>query len=469
MIFDSRDKCGVVGVRSPGNAEHLAYYMLYDLQHRGQESAGIASLSDGELRIAKGLGLVFEAIGRDELREIRGDLAIGHVRYSTTGSPRPENIQPLVLSTALGTLAIGHNGDIVNSYSLREELEREGMIFQTTTDSEIIGALIARSSERDIVEAIRQASERLIGAYSLTILTRDYVIGVRDPLGIRPLSMGISQDGECIAISSESCALRVGEILEFEDVEPGSIVLIDSDGEIIREKLPGRSRHAHCMFEYVYFSRADSVIEGRLVYEVRREIGRSLARMYQIDADIVVPIPDSGISYALGYSEESGLPYVEGLMKNRYVWRTFITPSQADRELMVKLKLSPVRRLLDGKRVILMDDSIVRGTTMRRIVRMVKDAGAREVHVVIGCPRIIAPCYYGIDMGRRARLGRREFIAHGRTDEEIAKLIGADSVNYNTIENLKRCIGLEDLCLGCLTGEYPTPVGIADKAIFERS
>ncbi len=446
--------CGIFGIYSyeKENVTKKIYYGLFALQHRGQEGAGIA-VSDGKgINFYKNIGLVTEVFKKDILQNLFGYIGIGHVRYSTTGIKSVENCQPFVVKSSLGQIAIAHNGDILNSEELRLELEKKGHIFTSTTDSEIIAQLLIREiiKTNDRIEAIKNVLNKLVGAYSLLILFEDCLIAVRDEHGFKPLCIG--EDGENIYISSEDCALTTLDVSFLRDVKPGEIVVINNDG-MESYTFKKKNKVSTCMFEYIYFARPDSTIDGISVYKVRKEVGRRLAKEHPVEADIISPIPDSGNAFAIGYSEESKIPYYEALIKNKYTGRTFILPSQNERELAVRLKLSPVRSLLENKRVVLVDDSIVRGTTSKRIVNMVKKVGAKEVHLRVGCPKIISPCYYGIDMATK-----EELIAHKKCIMEIAKIIGVESLGYISIEGLLKAIGRKDLCLACLTGEYPTDI-----------
>ncbi len=390
----------------------------------------------------------------ETLTSLRGNAGIGHVRYSTTGTSTIENAQPVVVSSVGADIALAHNGDIVNADELKQSLQARGWAFMTSTDTEVVVRLLANeiADTKDVVRAMKNLAKQLVGSYSLVVLVGDRVFGIRDPLAVRPLCIGTA-DGVSMVASESIVFDTLG--LEFaRDVLPGEIVELTPDG-FHSHKIPAPRNTAHCMFEWVYFSRADSVLDGRLVYDVRVQIGRELAREHAVEADIVVAVPDSGRAHAFGYAEESGLPYVEGLMKNRYIDRTFIMPEQVDRDLNVLLKLNPVRSLIEGKRVVLVDDSIVRGTTMRKIVSILRNGGAKEVHVRIGCPPIRAPCYLGIDMKTRD-----QFAATGKTVPEIGAMLGADSLGYVSIEGLLRSLEHEktEVCLGCLTGLYPVEI-----------
>ncbi|MGQ0798459.1 MAG: amidophosphoribosyltransferase [Methanobacteriota archaeon] len=448
-----REKCGIIGCAGTEPVASDLYYGLRILQHRGQESAGLA-VFDGEVRSKRGMGLVHEVLTKEDLQSFRGLAGIGHVRYSTTGSSVLENAQPIVVRTAYGDIALAHNGDVANAAELREELSKKGWAFMTTSDSEVIVRLLANevASTGDVHRALKEFTNRLVGAYSLALLIRDTVYAVRDPLAVRPLCIGERSGAWMIA--SESVVFDALGYKFVRDLKPGEIVELRADGfESFR--LPHPTHTAHCMFEWVYFARPDSVLDGRLVYDARVKIGEQLAREHPVDADIIVPVPESGRAQAQGYSQVAGMPVVEGLIKNRYIERTFIMPEQSDREVGVLLKLNPISSAVKGKRVVLIDDSIVRGTTIRKIVQMLRRAGAREVHVRIGCPPIRSPCYLGIDMKTRD-----QFIANERSVDEIAAFITADSLGYLSLKGLIGALKQpkNDVCLGCLTGEYPIPI-----------
>jgi len=445
------EKCGVVAIASRNRAAESIFLALMALQHRGQEAAGIAVFDEG-IKNFRGLGLVQEAFREFEIDEIEGNVGIGHVYYSVKISA-PENAQPTLLHTHAGDIAIAHNGIITNSEKLKEELMEKGHIFYYGNEEEAIAYLLADYlKNRSVEKAVKQVMKKIEGSYSFTFMIDNRVFGLRDPLGIKPLCIGKFENGYIIA--SESVAIDVlgGEIIR--DVEPGELVEITPDG-YRSYKLMEEKHRAHCFFEYVYFARADSIIDGIEVYRVRERLGEILAREQPADADYVVPIPDSGRAHAYGYSKASGIPLAEGLMKNRYIARTFILPTQKIREKLVQLKLNPVKSIVDGNRIVLVDDSIVRGTTMRKIVSLLRRHGAREVHVRIASPPIIAPCYFGIDMTTREQL-----IASGRSIEEIRERIGADSLGYISIDGMVKAIGMEknDLCLGCVTAEYPVKI-----------
>ena len=446
--------CGVVGIYSHDEliTSKLTFYALYSLQHRGQESAGISVFGD-YIHIHKGMGLVNEVFNEKKLNEMRGNVAIGHVRYSTTGESKIENAQPLLAKTKKGALAIAHNGNLVNYQELRSKLENDGAVFITDSDTEVIAKLLSKELlKNDITDSLRNLTEVLRGSYTLAMALNDTLIGFRDPLGFKPLIVGKGDFGYVIA--SESCAIDALDARILRDVRPGEAVII-REGEIDFVRIAESKKRAHCVFEYIYFARPDSVIDGRCVYDVRHKIGEILARESPADADIVSPIPDSGTTSAIGFSKASGIEYLEALIKNRYVGRTFILPEQNARELSVQIKINVVKNNVRGKRVVLVDDSIVRGTTSRRIVDMVRMAGAREIHFRVGSPPIISPCYFGIDMSTK-----EELIASNRTIEEIRREINADSLAYLSLEGLIEAVGLnrEDLCLACLTAKYPVEI-----------
>ncbi len=452
QIRDDRfhDECGVCGVFGHDEAAKLAYLGLYALQHRGQESAGIVSTDGAELHVAKQMGLVEEIFTPQVLARLPGAAAIGHTRYSTAGDTSLMNAQPIVIDCNKGKLALGHNGNLTNAGELRRRLEHRGSIFQTTSDTEVIVHLIARSQARNLSGAIADALNQVEGAYSLLLLTRDELYAIRDPRGFRPLALG--KLGKAWLVASETCAFDLLDAEYVRDVEPGEMLRISRSGiESIR--FAPEKPHQFCVFEHVYFARPDSVVFGRGVNQSREELGRLLARERPAEADIVVPVPDSGVPAAIGYSLESGLPFRLALIRNHYIGRTFIEPSQAIRDFGVKLKLNPVRGLLQGQRVVLVDDSIVRGTTSKKIVRMVREAGAKEVHMRISCPPTMSPCYYGVDTPTRA-----ELIASNHSIEEIRDFVGADSLGYLSLQGLRRAVGdtAGEFCTSCYTGNYPT-------------
>jgi amidophosphoribosyltransferase len=444
------DECGVFGIFGHAEAAKMAYLGLYALQHRGQESAGIASTDGANVHVHKSMGHVQEIFTPEVIAHLPGSVAIGHTRYSTAGDTSLMNAQPVVIDCNKGKLALAHNGNLTNAIELRRKLEHRGSIFQTTSDTEVIVHLIARSSARNLSGAIADALNQVEGAYSLVILTRDEIYAIRDPRGFRPLNIGRLESTWVIA--SETCAFDLLDAEYVREVEPGEMVRISSAGLESIHFAPEKP-HSYCIFEHVYFSRPDSIIFGRPVNQSRERLGRLLAREHPVEADLVAPVPDSGTPAAVGYAAESGIPFRMALIRNHYIGRTFIEPSQAIRDFGVKLKLNPVRRMLEGQRVILVDDSIVRGTTSRKIVRMVREAGATEVHVRISCPPTISPCYYGVDTPRR-----EELIAAQKPVEEIRKFLGADSLGYLSLGSLRTAV--EDtegkFCTSCYTGSYPT-------------
>ncbi len=444
-----KDECGVFGIFGHHDAANLTYLGLYALQHRGQESAGIASTDGTRVFLSRAMGYVSDAFNEDTLLTLRGSAAIGHVRYSTAGDSRLINAQPILIDCAHGEISLCHNGNLVNATELRDDLVKRGSIFQTTSDTEVILHLYARSQAPTAEDAIIESISQVRGAFSLAMLTKDKVIAVRDPHGFRPLAIG-RLDGATI-VCSETCALDLIGATYVRDVEPGEVLVIDESGMRSYTPFP-EVPPAHCIFEHVYFARPDSDVFGQSVNEVRTDLGRRLAREAAVDADVVVPIPDSGVCAALGFAEESGIPLKMGLIRNHYVGRTFIHPQQAIRHFKVKVKLNPVRSILAGKRVVLVDDSIVRGTTSRKIVGMVRAAGASEVHMRISCPPTISPCYYGIDTPRRS-----ELIGASHSVEEIRKFLSADSLSYLGIEELLGSVGprRQDYCTSCFTGKYP--------------
>ncbi len=444
------DECGVFGIFGHAEAAKMAYLGLYALQHRGQESAGIASTDGANVHVHKSMGHVQEIFTPEVIAHLPGGVAIGHTRYSTAGDTSLMNAQPIMIDCNKGKLALAHNGNLTNAIELRRKLEHRGSIFQTTSDTEVIVHLIARSSARNLSGAIADALNQVEGAYSLVILTRDEIYAIRDPRGFRPLNIGRLESTWVIA--SETCAFDLLDAEYVREVEPGEMVRISSAGLESIHFAPDKP-HSYCIFEHVYFSRPDSIIFGRPVNQSRERLGRLLAREHPVEADLVAPVPDSGTPAAVGYAAESGIPFRMALIRNHYIGRTFIEPSQAIRDFGVKLKLNPVRRMLEGQRVILVDDSIVRGTTSRKIVRLVREAGATEVHVRISCPPTISPCYYGVDTPRR-----EELIAAQKPVEEIRKFLGADSLGYLSLGSLRTAV--EDtegkFCTSCYTGSYPT-------------
>lgn len=456
--------CALFGVYDPGeDVARLTFFGLYSLQHRGQESSGIATTDGERIYVHTKMGLVAQAFDETVLSQLGGDIAIGHNRYSTTGSSRAGNAQPIVVEGPAGRLALGHNGNIVNARELRQQLEEQGYNFTTTTDSEIIAYLILSSTRKTWNERIRHAMRRLVGAYSLVLLTEDSLYGVRDPLGVRPLCLG-RLDGGWI-LSSESCALDHIGAQFLRDVEPGEIVIINSKGMRSYKDRRNTTKRGLCIFEYIYFARPDSMIAGRRVYSAREAMGAGLAREHPVAADLVIGVPDSATTAGIGYSQESGIPFTEGLLKNRYVGRTFIEPDQRIRELGVKLKFNPMPERLEGKSVVLVDDSIVRGTTTPRVIALLRRAGVKEVHMRICAPPIRHPCFLGVDMA-----SSWELIAAYKEVPEVAQFIGADTLGYMSVEGLIEAVGLprELFCLACFTGDYPVPVQLGmDKLALE--
>ncbi len=442
------DECGLFGIWNHAEAANVAYLGLYALQHRGQESAGIASTDGHHFQVEKAMGWVADVFSRERLKRLPGHRAIGHVRYSTAGSSNLRNAQPITGTTAHGPVAIAHNGNLVNAETLREELEKDGAVFQSSSDTEVILHLLARSEGATLAEQLARALTRVKGAYTLLLLTPNSVIGVRDPSGFRPLTLG--RLGDAWILASETCALDLMEAKVERDVEPGEILIVDERGLTSLKPFRPADR-LQCVFEYVYFARPDSVLWGRNVHAVRKALGHQLAREHPVAADLVIPVPDSGVGAALGFSEESGLPYDTGLVRNHYVGRTFIEPQQGIRHFGVKVKLNPNREVLDGKRVVVIDDSIVRGTTSRKIVKMIRAAGAREVHVRISSPPIQWPCYYGIDTPTR-----RELIGSSHRVEEIQRYLGSDSLGYLSLEGMLKATGSDPhhFCHACFTGQY---------------
>jgi amidophosphoribosyltransferase len=461
------DQCGLFGIVGHPEAAHLAYMGLYALQHRGQESAGIVVSDGAQLRIEKGMGLVNDVFTEARLGTLLGDRAMGHVRYSTAGETVSSNAQPYLIECHRGPIAVGHNGNLVNAAILRQELEAAGSIFQSTSDTEVVLHLYARSHRERLEDAIAASLSKVMGAFSLLFLTPKALVAARDPWGFRPLVLG-RLEGATI-ITSETCALDLIDAEYVRDVEPGEIVVVDDSGVRSFHPFPPEPS-AHCVFEHVYFARPDSLVFGRTVLESRLLLGRELAREARAEADVVCPVPDSGMGAALGYAQESGLPFEWGLIRNHYVGRTFIQPRQSVRSVGVKIKLNPVRQVLDGRRVVLIDDSIVRGTTSRKLVRMVREAGAREVHVRISCPPTISPCYYGIDTPLKS-----ELIAASHSVEEIGRYIEADSLAYLTHDGLLKAVGdpgHQRHCTACFSRRYPVAVSVPSESqmrLFEKA
>ncbi|WP_425446349.1 amidophosphoribosyltransferase [Dethiothermospora halolimnae] len=447
-----KEECGVIGIYTEdSNITNMLCFGLLALQHRGQESAGVAVAKDGEIDYHKDMGLVTEVFDDDTIESLNGNIGIGHVRYSTTGESYAYNAQPLVVQYRKGSFALAHNGNLVNADTIRDMLEEDGVVFQTSIDSEVIANLIARYHKFGIEKAIRKVMEILKGAFALSVMTEDKLIGVRDPHGLRPLCLGKIDDGYVLA--SESCALDTIGAELVRDIEPGEIVVIDKNGV---KSIPSNKwcKKNMCIFELIYFSRPDSVLDDINIYNFRKRTGKVLAKEYPVDADVVISVPDSGNAAAIGFSEGSGIPYAEGLIKNRYVGRTFIQPSQELREQGVRLKLNVLKENIEGKRVVLVDDSIVRGTTSRRIVNMLKKAGAKEVHVRVSSPPVKYSCYFGIDTPNRQHL-----IGAVKPVEEIKDMINADSLGYISIKGLIESTGREEgYCLACFNGDYPMEV-----------
>lgn len=463
------EECGVFGIYSPVPADlaPLARFGLYALQHRGQESAGIALNDDGVFRACRGVGLVNEVLSSEKLEALgQGNIAVAHVRYATTGADNLRNVQPLIINHHKGSMALAHNGNLTNAFELRTALEQRGSIFHTTTDSEVIAYVIVGQRLRcgSIESAVCAAMDVIHGAYSLVISSPTKLIAARDPHGFRPLCLGRRADGSVVA-ASESCALDAVGAAFLRDVEPGEVVMVDGNGLHSDRSHCGRSRRSLCVFEYIYFARPDSVLDGKSVCLARQRAGEFLAQEHPVEADVVVGVPDSGLDAAIGYARASGIPYAIGLTKNKYVGRTFIAPTQSERETGVNLKLNPIRSVIEGKRVVLIDDSIVRGTTCRRTVELLRRAGAKEVHMRISAPPFIAPCFYGTDIDSADGL-----IANHHTVPEIAKLIGADSLGYLSLEHAGLLTGEDSgFCMACFSGDYPTEIPApGSKSRFER-
>jgi len=469
LPFDDKlhEECGVFAIYGHPEASNLTYLGLYALQHRGQESAGIATSDGREIRCYKSMGHVADIFTPEAIASLPGDHAIGHTRYSTAGDTVLLNAQPFSVACNKGQIAVAHNGNITNAGELRRELEREGSIFQASSDTEVILHLVARSRERTLAGALREAMLQLEGAFSLVFLARDRVIVARDPHGFRPLAFGRLHldDGTAYVFASETCAFDLISADYVDDVEPGEMVCIGPEG-MTRERWAPESPRAQCVFEHVYFARPDSIVFGRAVQQSRENLGRLLARESGAEADVVVPVPDSGVAAAIGYASESGIPFRQALIRNHYVGRTFIEPSQAIRDFGVKLKLNPVRHLLEGKRVVLVDDSIVRGTTSRKIVRMVRNAGAREVHLRISCPPTLSPCFYGVDTP-----SKNELIAANHSIEEIRRFVEADSLAYLSLDSLREAVAdnQSQYCYACYTGDYPTPLVQIEELVAAKA
>jgi amidophosphoribosyltransferase len=467
-MFDKfHEECGVVAIYGHPEASKMAYLGLYAQQHRGQESAGICTSDGREIYIHKEMGHVADIFTKPVLATLPGELAIGHTRYSTAGDTVLLNAQPFSVSCNKGKVAVAHNGNLTNAAELREELARRGAIFQASSDTEVVLHLVAQSSERTLAAALRDALLQLEGAFSLVFLAQDRILVARDAHGFRPLAVGemeVSGGHKCYVFASETCAFDLIGAVYLHDVEPGEMIIVGPEG-LTRERWAPAQSLAQCVFEHVYFARPDSLVFGRPVAESREKLGRLLARECPADADLVVPVPDSGVAAAIGYSAESGLPYRQALIRNHYIGRTFIEPSQAIRDFGVKLKLNPVRHLLKGQRVVLVDDSIVRGTTSRKIVRMVRQAGAAEVHLRISCPPTISPCFYGVDTPDRS-----ELIASNHNVEEIRRFVEADSIGYLSLGALRKAVDddRQEYCYACYTGEYPTELVNIEQLVSAR-
>jgi len=463
-----QEECGVFGVYGHTEASNLTYLGLYALQHRGQESCGIVSSDGATLHAHKRMGLVADVFGnQDVFKKLPGMAAIGHVRYSTAGASVEKNVQPIMVDYSRGSIAVAHNGNLVNAELLKAELEAYGSIFQTTMDTEIVIHLLAASKTNSLVDRIVDALLRINGAYCLLFLTESRMIAVRDPNGFRPLCLG--KLGKGWVVASESCALDLIEAEFVREIEPGEMIVCNNDGGIESIFPFKRVDPTPCIFEFVYFARPDSNIFGKNVYMIRKELGRQLAREYRIDADVVIAVPDSGVPAAMGYAEESGIPFELGLIRNHYVGRTFIEPAQSIRHFGVKIKLNPVREILEGRRVVVIDDSIVRGTTSRKIVKMVRHAGAKSVHMLVSSPPTSYPCYYGIDTPNR-----KELISSSHTNDEICRYITADSLGYLSEDGLVKSVGINkvNFCKACFAGDYPVafpkPVDAPQMGLFEE-
>jgi len=450
-MFDKfHEECGVFGIYGHSDAANLTYLGLYALQHRGQESAGIVSTDSKKLYCEKSMGLVADIFTEERIKKLPGHAAIGHNRYSTTGDSISINIQPILVNFAMGSLAIAHNGNLVNAGILKAELEAYGSIFQSTMDSEVIIHLIAQSRMSNLHERIVDALQHVQGSYSLLLLAENELIGLRDPHGFRPLVLG--ELGGAYVLASETCALDLIEATYIREIEPGEMVVINGSG--VHSTFPfKRANPSHCIFEFIYFARPDSYVFGQNVYTTRKEFGRQLARETGVEADVVIPVPDSGVPAALGYAEEAGIPFGLGLIRNHYIGRTFIEPRQTIRHFGVKIKLNPVKDVIKGKRVVVVDDSIVRGTTSKKIIKMIRNAGASEIHMRISSPPTMYPCYYGIDTPTR-----QELIASSHSIEEIRKYITADTLGYISLDGIKKVVDRPiNHCVACFCGEYPVP------------
>ncbi|MFA6610420.1 MAG: amidophosphoribosyltransferase [Candidatus Omnitrophota bacterium] len=448
-----KEYCGVVGIYGHKDAARLAYLALYALQHRGEESAGIVSFDFKKVHAHKGMGLIGNVFDENGLKKLKGPMAIGHVRYSTTGSSVIKNVQPLLVDHKKGFIAVAHNGNLTNSVELRNELENSGSILQTSMDSELIVHLLAKDQKNNFKEKIVPIAARMEGAYSFVLMINDAIYAIRDPHGFRPLCIGKLSDGGYI-VASETCALDMIQAEYVRDVEPGETIIIDKDG-LTSLKRPDKHRRSHCIFEYIYFASPDSNVFGNSVYATRKELGKALAKEHPVEADLVMPIPDSGTCAALGYAQQSGIPLEMAFIRNHYIGRTFIQPSQMIRDFKVKVKLNPAKGVLKDKKIIIIEDSIVRGTTSRGRVRALRQAGAKEIHMRVSCPPLISPCFYGIDFPTK-----KELIAANRTVEDIRQFIGVDTLKYLSLEGMLNSMSQpkEDFCTACFTGDYPTKI-----------
>ena len=454
--------CGIFGISNHKDAARMTYLGLYALQHRGEESAGIVTYNGKKIRSYKAMGLVGDVFDETVMKSLTGNIAIGHVRYSTTGSSNPKNIQPFLVNHNKGHIAIAHNGNLTNTYKLRNQMESSGSIFQTTMDSEIIVHLLAKASAKSVKGSVVWALSQLEGAYSLALMMDTYLIGARDPYGWRPLCLG--RIGDSYVLASETCALDLIQAQYVRDIEPGEIVFINKDGVESIKPFP-KTRHAFCIFEYIYFARPDSDIFGNNVYNTRKRLGQQLAREFPMDCDLVMPIPDSGNYAALGFSQESKIPFEAGMIRNHYIGRTFIQPSQFIRDFRVRIKLNPIKDILKNKRIVIIEDSIVRGTTSRARVKSLREIGAREIHMRVSCPPLKFPCFYGIDFPTK-----KELIASKHTVEWIRDFIGLDSLSYLSKEGMLSSMPLsrEEFCTACFDGRYPIkPCGKLSKCMLE--
>lgn len=447
-----KEYCGVVGIFGHKDAAQLAYLGLYALQHRGEESAGIVSSDGKKVHQHKGMGLVGNVFGEDSLKKLKGHIAIGHVRYSTTGSSTAKNVQPLLMNHKKGFIAVAHNGNLTNSVELRDELEDSGSILQTTMDSELIVHLLVKDHKNNYRQKIGPITTRMEGAFSFVLMVNDSIYAIRDPHGFRPLCLG--SIGGAYVVASETCALDMMQAKYIRDIEPGETLIIDKSG-LLSIKPPEPKNPASCIFEYIYFARPDSTIFTKSVYLTRKNLGRALAKESPAQADIVMPIPDSGTYAALGYAEESKIPFEIGFIRNHYIGRTFIQPSQLVRDFKVRVKLNPVREVIEGKRIVIVEDSIVRGTTSRGRVRALREAGAKEIHMRVSCPPLVSPCFYGIDFPTK-----KELIAANHSIEDIRKFIGVDTLSYLSLEGMLGAMMLpkDNFCTACFTGNYPTKI-----------